>query len=198
MFSLRHNPAKLWFIALREEISTNLGRNTKECQHSSHLREDYEAALRGIVDDLLATWHNAWHLPLFLLIHTDSSYQWSYLTSILKFRGCELLINFMYRYIGMAFSRPAASEQHGCSSLGVTIGVNYLELIDYEDRRNEIDCSLFSSAAEQKYRNAYEHDRDANKALKIRPVAREQPSKGTEFDEGFDVGSKSRWKFHCL
>lgn len=79
---------------------------------------DYEAHLRAAIEELRANRQQM--APSFAFIDPYGfSISMAFLNQLLAFRTCELLINFMYRYVDMAMHQPAQSTNmdnlFGCS-----------------------------------------------------------------------------------
>ena len=116
--------------------------------HIHRFESDYEAALREIVDDL---WQRGERLaPSFVFVDPYGfKLSMDLLNSLLRFRGCELLINLMYRYINMATTRPEHSSNmdalFGCHDWHELSSIK-----NPEDRQYEI-ISLFSHQLQAKF-----------------------------------------------
>ena len=124
---------------LGEEIAA-LGEIPKNV-HIQRFQSDYEEALREIVDNLRQRGERL--APSFVFVDPYGfKLSMDLLNSFLKFRGCELLINLMYRYIDMAITLPAQS-----SNMDALFGCHewheLSRIKNSENRQNEI-ISLFS------------------------------------------------------
>ena len=93
-------------------------------------REDYEAALRKTVANVRQRGQTL--APSFVFVD-PYGFQLSMelLNSLLQFRGCELLINFMYRYIDLAIHNPDQANNmdtlFGCHDWSDLSRINNLE-----------------------------------------------------------------------
>lgn len=104
-------------------------------------QENYEAALRGIVDDLRQRGETL--SPSFVFVDPYGfKLSMKLLNSLLQFRGCELLINFMYRYIDLAIHNPDQADNmdalFGCRDW------RNLSKIDHPRSRYQETITLFS------------------------------------------------------
>ena len=127
------------YDALRKEISA-LGEIPKNV-NIHPFRVDYEEALREIVDDLRQRGQRL--APSFVFVDPYGfKLSMELLNNFLRFRGCELLINLMYRYIDMAIRNPSQA-----SNMDILFGChNWRELSSIEnpdDRQTKI-VALFS------------------------------------------------------
>ena len=145
---------------LGEEIAA-LGEIPKNVQ-IYRFQSDYEAALRQIVDDLRQ--HGQHLAPSFVFVD-PYGFQLSMelLNSFLQFRGCELLINFMHRYVDMAIRHPAQAL-----NMDILFGSHdWRELSrieNVEDRQSET-IAFFSRQLSAKF-VTHMNMRGTNKALK--------------------------------
>lgn len=145
---------------LGEEIAA-LGEIPRNVQIHS-FQSDYEASLRQIVDDLR---QRGQHLAPSFVFVDPYGFQLSMelLNSFLQFNGCELLINFMYRYVDMAINNRAQA-----SNMDVLFGGhNWRELSrieNFEDRLRET-IAFFSGQLMAKF-VTHMNMRGTNKALK--------------------------------
>lgn len=104
--------------------------------------EDYESHLKAAIDELRSN-----KLTLAPSIAFVDPYGFTlsmrFLNDLLSFPRCELLINFMYRYIDMAIHNPAQSENmdrlFGCDQWGSLVA------IEDPDARAQATIGLFSS-----------------------------------------------------
>lgn len=137
----RHN-----YDALGEEIR-DLGPIPKEV-NIYPFQEDYEAALRKVVDDVRQRGQTL--APSFVFVD-PYGFQLSMelLNSLLHFRGCELLINFMYRYIDMAIHNPDQANNmdtlFGCHDWSDLLEINNPEY------RYQETIALFSRQLEARF-----------------------------------------------
>ena len=180
-----NNPENYGF--LREEIN-NLGTIPNNVKVYT-FQDDYEAALREIVDNLRQRGERL--APSFVFVDPYGfKLSMDLLNSFLKFRGCELLINLMYRYIDMAITLPAQS-----SNMDALFGCHdwheLSRIKNSENRQNEI-ISLFSHQLQAEFVTHMNMIGDTNGLKYVLLHASSHP-KGSEIDEGFNVGYKSGW-----
>jgi len=125
-------------------------------------QEDYESHLRAAIAGLQAAGHRmapsfAFIDPYGFMISMD------FLNRLLAFPACELLINFMYRYIDMAIRNPAQSANmdalFGCSDW------RRLAQIGDSDVRARETIALFSRQLSAEYAT-HLHMTGDNNALK--------------------------------
>ena len=131
---------------LHEEID-NLGKIPKNVRVLT-FQDDYEAALRETVNNLRQRGTSL--APSFVFVDPYGfKLSMHLLNSMLRFRGCELLINFMYRYIDMAITRPEHTSNmdalFGCHDWHELSSIN-----NSEDRQIEI-IALFSRQLQAEY-----------------------------------------------
>ena len=111
-------------------------------------QEDYEAHLHSAIKELSE--NNQQLAPSFVFLDPYGfSISMDFLNRLLEFPTCELLINFMYRYIDMAIHNSVQSENmdalFGCGDWR-----SLLE-IDTPDRRAQETIALFSRQLATKY-----------------------------------------------
>ena len=178
--------------ALREEISA-LGEIPKNV-NIHPFREDYEKALREIVDDL---WQRGQSLaPSFVFVDPYGfKLSMDLLNNFLRFRGCELLINLMYRYIDMAIRNPSQA-----SNMDILFGChNWRELSSIEnpeDRQTKI-VALFSRQLQAKF-VTHMNMMGANNALKYVLIHASNHPKGRNLmkDSMWDVTPDGSFAAH--
>ena len=111
-------------------------------------QEDYEEHLRHLVDTM--NQHNQALAPSFAFVDPFGfTLSMELLNDLLAFRSCELLINFMYRYVDMAIHHPAQASNmdslFGCQ--------DWRQLANIEDPREREDktIALFSHQLKAKF-----------------------------------------------
>ena len=111
-------------------------------------QEDYEEHLRHLVDTM--NQHNQAFAPSFAFVDPFGfTLSMELLNDLLAFRSCELLINFMYRYVDMAIHHPAQASNmdslFGCQ--------DWRQLANIEDPREREDktIALFSHQLKAKF-----------------------------------------------
>ena len=110
--------------------------------------ENYEKHLRELVDEM--NQHNQSLAPSFAFVDPYGfTLSMELLNDLLAFRSCELLINFMYRYVDMAIHHPAQASNmdslFGCQ--------DWRQLASIEDPREREDktITLFSHQLKAKF-----------------------------------------------
>ena len=153
-----NNPENYGF--LREEIN-NLGTIPNNVKVYT-FQDDYEAALREIVDDLR---QRGQHLaPSFVFVDPYGfKLSMKLLNEFLKFPQCELLINLMYRYIDMAIHQPVQSSNMD-ALFGCRVWRELSSIENPEDRQTKI-VALFSRQLQGKF-VTHMNMMGANNALK--------------------------------
>lgn len=112
------------------------------------VQEDYERSLRSAIQELRAK--NQQMAPSFAFVDPYGfSISMDLLNELLAFRACELLINFMYRYVDMALHQPKQS-----ANMDTLFGTReWKELVSIEDPRERANrtIDLFSRQLCAKY-----------------------------------------------
>lgn len=148
------------FRALKQEIES-LGPLPRGIT-ASPVDEDFEAYLRKLVDQIKQS--NQTLAPAFAFIDPYGfRLPMDLLNDLLQFPKCELLINFMYRYVDMAIMGSADNEQNLDQLFGSRNWIHLRALEQKARARTTID--LFSSQLHARY-VTHMQMRGSNGALK--------------------------------
>lgn len=124
--------------------------------------EDYEPALREICQDLRE--RNQQLAPTFAFLDPYGfTLSMGLLNDLLSFKRCELLINFMYRYVDMALHSPVQAANLD-SLFGCREWRGLVSIEDCEERANQT-IALFSGQLQAEF-VTHMHMRASNGALK--------------------------------
>lgn len=134
------------YDCLRSEIE-ELGELPANVYVHAH-QEDYEQSLRSAIQELRAkNWQMA---PSFAFIDPYGfNISMNLLNELLAFRACELLINFMYRYVDMALHQPRQSANMD-ALFGTSEWKKLVTIKDPRERANHT-ITLFSRQLSAKY-----------------------------------------------
>ena len=111
-------------------------------------QEDYERRLRELVDNM--NQHNQSIAPSFAFVDPYGfTLSMELLNDLLAFPRCELLINFMYRYIAMAICQPVLASNMD-SLFGCPDWRNLVSIQDPREREDKT-IALFSHQLEAKF-----------------------------------------------
>lgn len=110
---------------------------------------DYADELRHVIDSLHSTGSQL--APAFAFVDPYGfTLSMDLLNSLLSFQRCELLINFMYRYVDMAIGNPSQADNMD-SLFGSKADWRRLASISDPTRRSEETIAMFSAQLRAKY-----------------------------------------------
>lgn len=140
------------------------------------IQGDYATALQKTIVDLRSNKHT--FAPFFAFVDPYGfTLSMSFLNDLLSFPCCELLINFMYRYVDMALTLPAQATNmdllFGCA------GWRAMPQIGDPDLRAKKTIALFSSQLRARY-VTHSYMRAKNGALKYVLIHATNHKKGRE------------------
>lgn len=140
------------------------------------IQGDYAIALQKTIEDLHS--NNQLFAPFFAFVDPYSfTLSMSLLNDLLSFPRCELLINFMCRYVDMALTLPAQATN--MDSLFGCTGWRTMPQINDPDLRAEKTIALFSSQLRASY-VTHSYMRAKNGALKYVLIHATNNKKGRE------------------
>lgn len=124
--------------------------------------DDYENAIRWIIDNLQSRGKRL--APTFAFLDPYGfKLSMNLLNDLLSFPQCEILINFMYRYVDMAIHNPSQTANMD-SLFGCPHWHQLIDVEDYDERAEKI-IALFSSQLRADY-VTHMYMRAENRALK--------------------------------
>src|SRR3990172_12108658 len=139
-------------------------------------REDYAAHLQSAIDGLHAS--HAQMAPSFAFVDPYGfTISMGLLNQFIAFPTCELLVNFMYRYIDMAIHQPAQADN--MDALFGSPDWRALPEIHDPEQRAEATLSLFSAQLRAKY-VSHMYMRGENNSLKYVLIHATNHEKGRE------------------